>query len=189
MCVIWNLHMYLLPIHRRLSTWARRIQMNANRFFDLFCGKLPMTSVKCSAPQSTSAYQILSGTERERKASISWSVVPETAPCPDFTLAFCDWGHAVMYFPGSWPQATSKASVCAFLLFLCWFSHCVAGFGTEMFVWNSTTLCHKRTNIQSHMSRAHAHRAFARRDAEVLLSLVKTHPLIGPCIKPPSHVH
>lgn len=74
--------------------------MNESHFFDLFCGKLPMTSVKCSAPQSTSTYQILSGTERERKASISWSAVPETAPCPDFTLAFCDWGHTVMYFLG-----------------------------------------------------------------------------------------
>lgn len=158
MCAIWNL--YIPPNHRLSTTWVAGIWMSGNHFFDLFCVKLPMTSVQCSAPHSTSTYQILSGTERERKASISWSAVPETAPCPHFTLAFCDWGHTVMYFLGVvTPKLPAKQVYVRFLFFffsvftLCYWAlqqNCL--FETQQ---------HCATNAQtlhSHVSHAHTER-------------------------------
>lgn len=115
-----------------------------------FCGKLPMTWVKSSTLQSTSTYQILGGTERESKASISWSVVPETAPCPDFTLAFCDWGHTVMYFLRVVTPSYERVQVwCGTVVVCVCVGLCVRAMMTIFLVFTlCCRVCYKNVNLQ-----------------------------------------
>lgn len=122
LCAKWNL--YIPPNPSSIKHLSRR-NTNEGHPFLWSVSRKASHDLKCSAPQSPSTYQIQSGTETERKASISWSAVPETAPCPDFTLAFCDWGHTVMYFLGVvTPSYEQSKCMCIpfFLVFTlcCW---------------------------------------------------------------------
>lgn len=70
------------------------MNQNVKHFLDILWGKLPITSGKSGALNSILTYRILG---EKKNLSISRAAMPDTAPCPDFTVTWFDGGRAMIY--------------------------------------------------------------------------------------------